>query len=282
MKLSLTTQQQFNSVLCDFWENENGDVFMTRKQIGEALEYADPQKAIDKIHTRHDKRLKQFSTTVKLGVVEGKRTVQRDTVIYSAKGIYEICRRSEQPKADAFYDFVYDLLERLRKGELKVVQTEPKLPSDYKEALLALLEQVEQNEQLEIENKMYQQQVADMQPKVTYVDEVLKCTDLLVTTQIAEDYGMSAIAFNKLLHEHGVQYKLNDQWLLYSKFKGQGYTKSETKEYPKPDGSKGVRLHTKWTQKGRLFLYETLKTKGILPTMEQMKLTLIKGNKKVV
>ncbi|MCT6925600.1 Bro-N domain-containing protein [Metasolibacillus sp.] len=122
MNLTIATQQQFNSVLCDFWENENGDVFMTRKQIGEALEYANPQKAIDKIHTRHEKRLNQFSTTVKLGVVEGNRTVQRDTVIYSAKGIYEICRRSEQSKADEFYDFVYDLLEKLRKGEMVVAK----------------------------------------------------------------------------------------------------------------------------------------------------------------
>ncbi|MCM0625343.1 phage regulatory protein/antirepressor Ant [Lysinibacillus sp. OL1_EC] len=166
-------------------------------------------------------------------------------------------------------------------NEMERQLTQPQLPTNYKEALLALVKEVEKNEQLEIEKQMYQQQVADMQPIVTYVDEVLKCTDLLLTSQIAEDYGMSAYALNKLLNEHGIQYSLNKQWLLYSKFKGQGYTKSETKEYKKPDGSTGVRLHTKWTQKGRLFLYETLKAKGILPTMERMKLKLIEGNKQL-
>lgn len=161
--------------------------------------------------------------------------------------------------------------------EEQLKATNPKLPSNYKEALMALIEKEEEREQLELENRMYQQQIADAQPKLTYIDEVLRCTNLLLTTQIAEDYGMSAIAFNKLLHKHGIQYNLNKQWLLYTKYKGLGYTKSETKEFRKPDGSIGVNLHTKWTQKGRLFLYEALKAKGILPTMEQMKLTLIEN-----
>ncbi|MCS5500920.1 phage antirepressor KilAC domain-containing protein [Lysinibacillus sp. A4] len=278
MNLILVQSRAFNSVVCDLWQNENGDVFMTRKQIGEALEYSEPETAIRKIHKRHEERLDQFSVQTKLVGTDGK---QYETFIYNEKGIYEVIRKSQQPKADEFYDFVYDLLESLRKGELKIVQTQPQLPTNYKEALLALVKEVEMNEQLEIEKQMYQQQVADMQPIVTYVDEVLKCTDLLLTSQIAEDYGMSAYALNKLLNEHGIQYSLNKQWLLYSKFKGQGYTKSETKEYKKPDGSTGVRLHTKWTQKGRLFLYETLKAKGILPTMERMKLKLIEGNKQL-
>lgn len=278
MNLILVQSRAFNSVVCDLWQNENGDVFMTRKQIGEALEYSEPETAIRKIHKRHEERLDQFSVQTKLVGTDGK---QYETFIYNEKGIYEVIRKSQQPKADEFYDFVYDLLESLRKGELKIVQTQPQLPTNYKEALLALVKEVEKNEQLEIEKQMYQQQVADMQPIVTYVDEVLKCTDLLLTSQIAEDYGMSAYALNKLLNEHGIQYSLNKQWLLYSKFKGQGYTKSETKEYKKPDGSTGVRLHTKWTQKGRLFLYETLKAKGILPTMERMKLKLIEGNRQL-
>ncbi|MFJ3386283.1 phage antirepressor KilAC domain-containing protein [Lysinibacillus sp. NPDC086135] len=278
MNLILAQSQAFNSVVCDLWRNENGDVFMTREQIGHALEYSEPRTAITKIHSRHKERLDLFSVSTKLVSTDGK---QYETVVYNEKGIYEIIRKSQQPKADEFYDFVYDLLEKLRKGELKVVPVQPELPTNYKEALLALVEKVEENEQLEIEKQMYQQQVADMQPIVTYVDEVLKCTDLLLTSQIAEDYGMSAYALNKLLNEHGIQYSLNKQWLLYSKFKGQGYTKSETKEFKKPDGSTGVRLHTKWTQKGRLFLYETLKAKGILPTMERMKLKLIEGNKQL-
>lgn len=159
------------------------------------------------------------------------------------------------------------------------LRTPYSLPGTFKEALLALVAKEEENEQLVVITKMYEQQIAEAAPKLTYVDEVLKCIDLMITSQIADDYGMSAIAFNKLLHTHGIQHKMNDQWLLYTKHKGNGYTKSETKEFRKTDGTTGVKLHTKWTQKGRLFLYELLKTKGILPTMEQLKFQLIENKK---
>lgn len=152
--------------------------------------------------------------------------------------------------------------------EKKYKEQQPKLPTTYKEALLALVEEVEKNEQLQLENQIKNQQIAEMQPKVTYVDMVLQCPDLLTTTQIADDYGMSAQRFNKLLHEHGIQYKQSGQWLLYSKYKGEGYTKSDTIPYRRTDGSEGVNILTKWTQQGRLFLYEQLKNKNILPSIE--------------
>lgn len=275
MNLILAQSRAFNSVVCDLWKNENGDVFMTIDQLAQALDYAD-RGGVENIINRNE-YLKdiEFSTTHKMKVVEGKREVMRERRIFTEDGIYEITMLSKQPKAKEFRAFVRKFLKGLRSGELQVIPSQQKLPGNYKEALLALVQEVEKNEQLEIEKQMYQQQVADMQPIMTYVDEVLKCTDLLVTSQIAEDYGMSAITFNKLLHTHGIQHKSNGQWLLYTKHKGQGYTKSETMEYQRPDGTKGVKLHTKWTQKGRLFLYENLKSKGVLPTMEQMKLKLV-------
>lgn len=275
MSLTLITQQKFNSLLCDVWRNEDNDIFMTRDQIGEALEYSEPRKAIAKIHERNKGRLDRFSVVTKLTTTDGK---QYETTIYSEKGIYEITRFSKQPKADAFYDFVYELMEGIRKEEISITQPSYAIDDPIKRAERWIAEQKEKM-QLETKTKMYEQQIADAAPKLTYVDEVLKCQDLMITSQIADDYGMSAIAFNKLLHEHGVQHKMNDQWLLYTKHKGNGYTKSETKEFRKTDGSTGVKLHTKWTQKGRLFLYELLKSKGIHPTMEQMKLELIENKK---
>ena len=101
-------------------------------------------------------------------------------------------------------------------------------------------------------------------PKITYYDMVLKSKGLVSATQIAKDYGMSGQAFNKLLHDLGVQYKQGKQWLLYSKYDKLGWTQSET--YCNSDKSF---IHTKWTQKGRLGLYELLKSKNILPTIEK-------------
>ena len=101
-------------------------------------------------------------------------------------------------------------------------------------------------------------------PKITYYDMVLKSEGLISITSIAKDYGMSGQTFNKLLHDLGVQYKQGKQWLLYSKYDNLGWTQSET--YCNGDNSY---LHTKWTQKGRLGLYELLKGKNILPTIEK-------------
>lgn len=114
--LQIVKSSNFGNVQCDFYSKDN-EIWMTREQIGQALEYSEPRIAISKIHDRHKERLDRFSTVTKLVTVEGSRDVSRDTYLYSAKGIYEICRWSQQPKADAFFDWVYDMLERLRRGE---------------------------------------------------------------------------------------------------------------------------------------------------------------------
>jgi Rha family phage regulatory protein len=125
-----------------------------------------------------------------------------------------------------------------------------------------------EKQQLETQNKMLEQQVSEYEPKVTYVDEILKSTDSVTISQVAEDYGMTGQEMNKLLNDIGIQYKMGGQWLLYSKFKGHGYTKSNTVDITHTDGRQSVKMHTKWTQKGRLFIYENLKEKGVLPLMD--------------
>lgn len=79
---------------------------------------------------------------------------------------------------------------------------------------------------------------------------------------------MSARRFNRLLHELGIQYKVGDQWVLYAKYQGRGYVHSRTIEFTRRDGTTDVKMQTEWTQKGRLFLYETLKKEGYLPLIE--------------
>ncbi len=108
---------QFGAITCDYYGNGKGEFFMTRQQIGEALEYDFPQQTLAKLHARHKDRLDKFSVLVKMTTTDGKAY---DTFLYSAKGVYEICRWSRQPKADAFYDHVYDILEGLRLGYLKL------------------------------------------------------------------------------------------------------------------------------------------------------------------
>ncbi len=126
----------------------------------------------------------------------------------------------------------------------------------------------ERVESLSLENKMQQQQIAELKPKADYTDIILKSDSLVAISQIANDYGRSGAAFNKLLHELGVIYKQCDQWLLYAKYQSNGYTSSETINYTDSHGRMHTKLNTKWTQKGRLFLYELLKKNGVLPSIE--------------
>ena len=108
------------------------------------------------------------------------------------------------------------------------------------------------------------QQLQELQPKATYYDLVLQNTSLLSITQIAKDFGLSARRLNQILKDKGVQYKQSDQWFLYQKYADKGYTSSKTTAL---DAERSV-MHTYWTQKGRLFIYELLKSINILPLIE--------------
>ncbi|GHU38654.1 hypothetical protein FACS1894105_12820 [Clostridia bacterium] len=105
----------------------------------------------------------------------------------------------------------------------------------------------------------------EMAPKVLYCDLILQCKNAVPVSLIAKDYGMSAAAFNSLLHDLGIQYKIAGTWLLYQDYAGSGYTITRTYRV----GENTAAMHTSWTQKGRLFLYETLKGWGIAPVMER-------------
>ncbi|MCM3071694.1 Rha family transcriptional regulator [Staphylococcus equorum] len=148
-------------------------------------------------------------------------------------------------------------------------QIQNKLPGSYKEALTELLVKVEENEKLQLENNMSRQKIAEYEPKASYLDSILQNKSLVTVGQIAKDYGMSAQRLNKLLHDLKVQYKQSGQWLLYSKYHDKGLTHSSTTEIEHKDGSTSVRMNTKWTQKGRLFIYNLLKENDVLPTIEQ-------------
>lgn len=157
----------------------------------------------------------------------------------------------------------------LRWEELEKAQTKINPRLTLVEALRAYADEVERNEKLKGEIEVKNVLIAEYEPKVTYYDQILASTDTITVTQIAKDYGMTAQELNKLLHENKIQFKQSGQWILYKEYAKLGYTKSHTTPITYKDGRKGDQLHTRWTQKGRLFLYELLKQKGHLPLIEQ-------------
>ena len=150
------------------------------------------------------------------------------------------------------------------------------VPQSFAEALMLAAKQQEkiEQQQLALESKneeiiQLSATITEMQPKVSYVDTILSSKETVTTTQIAQDYGLSAKALNVLLRNFGVQHKVGGQWILYSKYLPCGYVQSETVPITHRDGSAGSVMHTKWTQKGRLFLYDELKKHDILPLIEK-------------
>lgn len=112
-------------------------------------------------------------------------------------------------------------------------------------------------------------QLAEAKPKIDYCDSILQCPDLVTTSAIAKDYGMSAKTFNKLLHSLKVQFRQGETWLPYQKYAKLGWTQSKTFPYIDYRGEERCNVHTYWTQKGRLGLYHLLKENGYLPMIEQ-------------
>lgn len=159
----------------------------------------------------------------------------------------------------------------------------PHLPSTYLDALKALVVSEEEKQRLIEDNTKKQQAIElkdaqiieldtavnNMKPKVSYVDNILQCKETINVTQIAQDYGMSAKAFNILLRNLKIQHKVGQVWIVYGKYLAKGYVQSETFTYDKSNGTQGVRTFTKWSQRGRLFLYNTLKAHNIIPLIEQ-------------
>ena len=167
--------------------------------------------------------------------------------------------------------------------ELEEQHQKPSVPQTYLEALKSLVKAEEEKQQLALENKKQQEQIltisktnmelgnkiTEMLPKVSYYDKILQSNATMTVTQIAQDYGMSAVRMNKELESMKIQHKVRGQWILFAQFLKGGYVHSRAVDIVRSDGSHDVKYNTEWTTKGRIFLYESLKAKGILPLIEQ-------------
>lgn len=238
--------------------DENNEPWFVGKDIAEILEYASPANAIKKHIEDEDKGVTELMTP------GGK---QKMTII-NESGLYSLIFSSKMDKAREFKRWVTsEVLPAIRKdGGYMLVN---RYDSEEEIMAKAVLIAKKSIERLKLENKQKDQIIGELKPKADYVDKILQNKSLIKVSAIAKDYGMSAQELNKLLHKMRIQYKQGDQWLLYSKIQDKGYTSSETHVYEKKDGSTDIRLLTKWTQKGRIFLYDELKKNGYLPMIER-------------
>ena len=180
-------------------------------------------------------------------------------------------------------EFKLKYIEAFNAMKRQIEQSKPSVPQNYLEALKSLVKAEEEKQQLALENKQKDEtiitiskanvelgnKITEMLPKVSYYDRILQSNATMTITQIAQDYGMSAIAMNKELESMRIQHKERGQWILYAQFLKGGYVHSRSVDIIRRAGRHAVKYNTEWTTKGRLFLYEALKGKGILPLIEQ-------------
>ena len=216
MNLSLVKSDTFGQVQCDFYQNEQSDILMTREQIGSALEYADPNGAIEVIHRRNRDRLDSFSTSVRLTGVEGSREVTRDITIYTAKGIYEICRFSRQTKADAFMDWVWDVIETIRKTgmyAMENVAVKQYMSMTDEDRAILYFQQMKEKKELE-------QQKALMAPKAELFDTFMSAENSQTISNVAKTLNTGRNRLFALLRHKRI---LMEDNLPYQRFVDAGY-----------------------------------------------------------
>ncbi|AXJ23684.1 TPA: phage antirepressor KilAC domain-containing protein [Staphylococcus aureus] len=224
-----------------------GKQWFPATEVAMTLGYSNPRDAI----SRHVKRRGVVNHDVidSLGRKQNKKFIDEGN-------LYRLISRSKLPQAEQFEEWVFDeVLPAIRKHGIyatdNVIEQTLKDP-DY--IITVLTEYKKEKEQ----NLLLQQEIGELKPKADYVDEILKSTGTLATTQIAADYGISAQKLNKLLHEARLQRKVNKQWVLYSEHMGKSYTESDTIAIVRSDGREDTVLQTRWTQKGRLKIHEIM------------------------
>ncbi|WP_024613623.1 phage antirepressor [Clostridium sp. Ade.TY] len=240
--------------------NKDGEPWFVGKDVAERLGYKNINDAIRKHIDEEDKGVAKCDT---LG---GKQ----ELTIINESGLYSLIISSKLPNTKKFKRWVTsEILPSIRKNGMYATDELLDNPDLLIAAATKLKEEREKNRILNEINEKQTQIIGELKPRADYTDKILKNTGLVTITQIAKDYGMSGQALNKMLHELKVQYKQSDQWLLYRNHQGKGYTASETQEIIRSDGRLDIKMNTKWTQKGRLFIYELLKSEGVLPTIEK-------------
>ena len=234
-----------------------GEPWFVGKDVAEVLGYSNSRKAIADHVDSEDKGVTKCYT---LGGTQ-------QIAIINESGLYSLILSSKLPDAKKFKHWVtHTVLPTIRKhgaymtpAKIEEVLTDP-------DTIIQLATQLKQEREGRL---IAEQRIGELTPKADYCDRVLADKSLVTITQIAKDYGMSGRALNATLHDFGVIYKQGETWFLYAKYQKTGWTHSETIMVDKKDGTQKAVLNTKWTQKGRLGLYELLKAHGILPLIER-------------
>ena len=217
----------------------DGETYFVGKDVASGLGYKNTKNALMRHVDEEDKLGARFTTSGQ----------NRDMIVINESGLYTHILSSKLDSARRFKRWVTsEVLPQIRKnGRYELEQ---------------------QNRVLESRNALLEEITVQQKPLTDYARFILSSTQTVTITQIAQDYGMTPVGMNQLLFKLHIQHKVGGQWILYIPYLNKGYVQSFSSYFVKSDGEVQVTLHTRWTQSGRLFLYEELKKAGVLPLIE--------------
>ena len=232
----------------------DGETYFVGKDVASALGYKNSMDALMRHVDEEDKQTSGFT----MGGQKYTMTVINES------GLYALILSSKLESAKRFKRWVTsEVLPQIRKnGRYELEQ--------HNEQLVKYNKQLsKQTRLLACRNALLEEITQQQKPLTDYARTILSSTQTVTVTQIAQDYGISALKFNQMLKDFRIQHKLGGQWILYTPYLHKGYVQGFSSYFVKPDGEVKVKVHTRWTQSGRLFLYEELKKAGILPLIEK-------------
>lgn len=228
------------------------------KDVAEWIEY--DLSSINKLVQNVDDEEKVRSIIPTLGG-------EQEMWMLTEDGVYEVLMQSRKPKAKLFKKEVKSILKSIRLNGGYIANQEQLTPEQIVANALIVAQNIINNQNRQIEEMSVK--MSELEKKSDYLDLILESKETVTVTQIAQDYGMSAKAFNKILMKLGIQHKVNGQWILYAKYLGEGYVHSKTVSITRSNGMKDTVMNTEWKQKERIFLYNLLKDNGYIPLIEQ-------------
>lgn len=245
----------------------NDEPYFVGKDVAQILGYKYPADAVRNIVPETFKGVEEISTP------GGKQKI----VVISEAGMYKLAFQSKKPNAERFTNWIAaEVLPAIRKHGAYMTDAKAFDVVNNKDGLADLLQQAADQlkekdiriEEVEKENKNLTIQLEESNKKANYLDLILGDPTPILITQIANDYGYSAVSFNKLLNKLRIQRRVNGQWILYRTYMGKGYTTTKNADYTDRHGNLKTKIYTVWTQKGRRFIYDILKKNDVLPLIE--------------